>query len=584
MLLASLGAAPAVAQSRVELKVSSYETSVNEPISATLTISQFKNCGAPKWAASEDFSFEQLGGPSNQSYSSTVFENGRAHTEEAVTRVYQFEITPNKQGSLTVPALTIDVDGQPFSTTPIKVKVREAERDPPITAAITCDAQTLFVGQLATFKLVIEARAAVVGTQKTTASFMYSTLDRRGQGFGPFPPIRDQSQVEEYSRKLADGSSANYYRFTSVLPWVIDRTGGDLFNDVVIACFYPVKFGRNMFGELEVTSQRNLRIKPKIEMPHIQPLPVENQPRGFTGAVGRFRLTIATPNRNVRVGDPIELTIDVSGEGPLNTLPAPNLAEQAALTAGFRVPNEALAGTSVGDRRRFSQTIRAKRADVREIPPIEYPYFDPTTASYAVVRSNSIPLTVTAGEQLAAADVDIAAPQTSNAGQAVEAIDGLRGNQTDARLLLASTSTITMQGLAATLATPPALVLAGWAYAAFVRGRQGDPRRRRRQAALSNALRRIGDAEKSPAAAREIEAAIANYLADRLGEPPAKFTGAAGLALLRERGIGADLQAEMARITAQCEQAAYAGMSAGETRQLAELSRACLTRLERENL
>lgn len=582
--LIAWASAAAHAQARVELKVSTYETAVDEPIQATLTASDFKTCGQPQLPDSADFAFELLGGGSDQTSSFTVIENGRRKTQESHTRVFQIEVTPNKPGALTIPELSIDVDGQTVTTSPVRIKVREPDKDPLVSATITCDAASLYVGQQALFRLVIEIRAAQAGRQTLSAGSMLGTMDRRGQGFGPFPPIRDERQVTEFTRTLSDGTAAPFYRFTSEWLTVIDRPNSDLFSDVVIACFYPTAFGRNMFGELEVTKQRNLRIKPKVQMPAVRALPKDNQPHGFTGAVGRFNISTTTPNRKVRVGDPIELTIDITGDGPLSTLPPPDLSAQEALRAGFRVPSETLAGTNQGDRRRFTQTIRPTRADVTEIPPIEYPYFDPTTGAYSIARSAAIPLTVSASEQLTAADVDIASPQAGGPAKSVEAIDGLRGNQTDPALLLASAPLITPTQVTIALVAPPALVLSGWGCAAFLRMRQSDPRRRRKQAALATAVRRVSEAEHQPAPERTIESALAGYFADRLGEPPAKFTGAAGVALLHEKNAPAELRTELSQLVEECQRATYAGLSAGAGRELCTRAREFLNRMERQSL
>ena len=71
----------------------------------------------------------------------------------------------------------------------------------------------------------------------------------------------------------------------------------------------------------------------------------------------------------------------------------PQLAED------FRVPPETLAGTARGNQKRFTQTIRAKRADVKEIPAIEFAYFDPQAGQYAVARSEPIPVLVSVVER-----------------------------------------------------------------------------------------------------------------------------------------------------------------------------------------
>ncbi|MBU0617149.1 MAG: BatD family protein, partial [Planctomycetes bacterium] len=283
--------------------------------------------------------------------------------------------------------------------------------------------------------------------------------------------------------------------------------------------------------------------------------------------------------------DPIELVVDISGY-PIETIPGPDLGANAQLNEDFRVPTEALAGTVRGNSKRFTQVIRAKRADVKEIPPIEFAYFDAEAGEYAVARSEPIPVLVGVVEQLDAADVDVAAQPPQAQGAALEARDGLRGNKTREADLLASTPPVTMAQVVLTTVIPPVAFLCVLGISTLTRSGR-DVATRRRRGALRNAEGRIQAAltsKLSPAEFHsEIQAALAGYLADRLNEPSARFLGTAAIGFLQERGADGELVKDWAVVAQRCEQIAYAGGGDSDA-SLADAAQRCIRRLERERL
>jgi hypothetical protein len=140
------------------------------------------------------------------------------------------------------------------------------------------------------------------------------------------------------------------------------------------------------------------------------------------------------------------------------------------------------------------------------------------------------------------------------------------------------------------LAVPPAAFALTWAGMAFVQRRTADPGRRRRQAALRTAKRRLAqarsqkDGASSRALAAEIGTILTGYLADRFNEPPARFIGLAAVDFLRGRGLRPDVVEQWTRLLARCEEASFAGGTPADDEALAGEALACLTRLERQRL
>ena len=400
-----------------------------------------------------------------------------------------------------------------------------------------------------------------------------------GRALGPFT-----GRVSVRTVPGKDGESGVRYGYVTSTT-VVPKSAGPLeIENLTISIAYPTALRRDVFGRLTVSRTRRLRVTPTSEV-EVLALPREGRPENFGGAVGRFTLRVSADATSVRVGDPITLTIDVAGDGPVETLGPPRLSASVAMNDAFRVPAESLAGEVVGRAKRFTQVIRAKRADVREIPPIEYHYFDPQRGEYATARSRAIPIEVTAVESLQASDLAGIAPPEAK-GSRLETLDGLRGNETSESLLLASYRPIQAWQVMTATAAAPALFALVWVPLTCRRNRRGDVAGRRRQAALSRARRRIDKARSlAPAElAREVRASMSGYLADRLDQPPGRYDGAASTDCLRERNVAEGLIRAWSEIIDQCEQASFGGSIDGDISMLAERARECLGQIERDRL
>jgi hypothetical protein len=582
-------------QPTVTLEVEPAQPFANEAALIKVQVGNYQEqCERPTFPELPDCTIEYTGQSSSSGI--TMLGGGPPQVRRQIT--FSYTLISRKAGHLTIPAISVVVDGQTLTTKPHRLRVRELPKSPSpgdqesgspdtggtdlLLAEITCAQSKLFVGQRAQFTLTIWVKAARYRGSPLRRSNMWRFLTGR---LGAF----EQAQVRAGSarRQLADGSTGLYYVYELPIEFVVKQPGPPSFSDVAVGLNYPTRFSSDIFGDLRVIDQRTVpRMRPAINVPDVQPLPTEGRPPSFSGAVGQFEIsTFATPT-NVRVGDPIKLVIDITGE-LIEALPGPDLTAIPELVDNFRVPTEELAGSVSGNRKRFTQTIRAKHAEVKYIPPIEFAYFDPQSEQYVVTRSEPIPVLVSAVEQLDAADLTAITPETTHEpSNAIETRDGLRGNRPHEGELLATVRPVTLTQTALTTLLPPVGFGFIWGLMRLNRARQ-DQRGRRRRSALRNAERRIHAAATRDLPPGEfhsaIQAALAGYLADRLNEPPGRFLGPAAVTYLEQRGINRELVARCAELLQRCEQAAYAGNADGDT-SLAALARQCVRQLERERL
>ncbi len=129
----------------------------------------------------------------------------------------------------------------------------------------------------------------------------------------------------------------------------------------------------------------------------------DGRPESYIGAVGRFRLSAKLSPQQVKTGDPMTLVLALSGEGALESAKAPDLSKNPAIAKNFKI-YDATEQTKDGVRR-FTYSLRPLTAEIKEFPPIEASYFDVQTERFDTLRTDPIPLEITAADKLAGRDI-----------------------------------------------------------------------------------------------------------------------------------------------------------------------------------
>jgi len=166
-----------------------------------------------------------------------------------------------------------------------------------------------------------------------------------------------------------------------------------VFNDPFFDDAFDDFFARVVKKEIHVTSPP-FKIK-------VTSAPSEGKPKSFNGAVGQFTINATAPTAPIHAGDPITLTVRVSGKGNLSRLKMPPMVDGS----GWKTypPKHHLehadslgsSGTVV-----FEQTIVPRNPSVTEIPAIELAYFDPEKETYQTARTVPIPIKVLPGTNI----------------------------------------------------------------------------------------------------------------------------------------------------------------------------------------
>ena len=299
-------------------------------------------------------------------------------------------------------------------------------------------------------------------------------------------------------------------------------------------------------------------------------MPQKGQPADFSGLVGDYSLIAAANPTEVRVGEPITLTVEVAGPAYLNNVRLPPLNENLALALDFKIPEEMAPGTLQKGVKNFTQTLRAKHAQITAIPAIELSFFNPASGAYETARTAPIPLTVEAARVVTAQDAEglAAGPtKTTIAG----AIAGITYNYEGPELLANEQPrggiNFKSPMFLALFILPPTGYLAIFLLTGLAR------RKRRNPAALAakKAFKLLqADLKKIPAqqtgeSLQQLADITHNYLTVRLGLPTGALTFVDVEARLRSHNIPSEALAELKEIMATFETWRFAGTATTDT-------------------
>lgn len=298
-------------------------------------------------------------------------------------------------------------------------------------------------------------------------------------------------------------------------PRVRPSFGSSFFDDAFDDSFFDHFFGGATQKQMKFAS-------PKLEIKAL-PLPPENRPAGFAGAVGQFEIDMVAVPERVSMGDPVTLKVAVTGRGNFDRVSV-SLPDQEGSWKSYKPGTKFDPTDSVGfeGKKTFEFALVAQKHGSLGIAPIEFSFFDPDARQYVTrttqrlsaevsppsgkVESMSQPSSTTAG---------------INSAANREAIDG----KSPAAFASAQNAgpTHTRGSLSGWL-WPALLVMPGLGCAVWLfrrrRVRSSDPSRLRSQA-VRQAIRQHVDRMESAAtrgASAEFFTAARCALRERLGE------------------------------------------------------------------
>jgi hypothetical protein len=485
------------------------------------------------------------------------------------TVTYNFTVTPRLPGDYTIPPMGAEFGGQRFTTQPLRLSVLKPGAVPPGVAGsdsepaflrLVIPKKQLYLGETA----VVELRVYLSDKVINAAQFRLNAVPADGFNFSA------DKRVEGQRRHVQVGGSV-YSEIPITLAMTPVKTGHLTVGPVTAELVVEVASQKRRrdalwdpFGMLGGSEQRTVSLATDAESVEVLPLPEQGVPANFNGVVGNYTMTVGAGPTNLALGDPITVRIRISGNGALDSL---SLQDQPAWH-DFKVypasapKTEAANPLGLSGSKTFEEVVVPQSADIKDLPPFSFSYFDTEKRAYQTLTGPSIPLTIQSGG--AAAVPVIAAgrrsqPDSGAGSQDIVPIKQRMGELAEAGPpLLMRPWFIGLQGA-------PALAL----VCAVLRRRRVEKlaanprllRQRKAVQAIREGRRRLGRfaAEKSPEAFfAEMFRLLQEQLGERLDLPASAITEAVIDERLRPRGVPEPALASLHELFQTCNLARYA--------------------------
>jgi hypothetical protein len=129
----------------------------------------------------------------------------------------------------------------------------------------------------------------------------------------------------------------------------------------------------------------------------VKPLPEENKPPGFNGAVGNFSVEASLNNKTKAADDEATLHVVVKGKGNLPVVAAPGVDWPSGIRAFDPTAKEDINRTvaPMSGSKSFDYVFTPRAAGHYTIPSVNLPYFDPATQSYKTAGTQALDIQVT---------------------------------------------------------------------------------------------------------------------------------------------------------------------------------------------
>ncbi len=395
--------------------LSSDQAEVGDELSLEVTVQGAQNAERPQVRVDGlDIRYQGL---------ATQFQMNNFDVTRSVKMTYI--VVPRREGTFTIPALTLDVSGKKVTTSPLTLKVARGASSSSSSSNSSGGSSSL-AGQgsqpqdtrdesakFAFAQWVLPKTSVYVGEAIPAELWLY--VDKRAQ-----------CQLQQVIAK-SDGFSITLQKMDRLQTRDVEKDGREMILAVIKLAITPVKAGKLTLEPAEINAiavlpqkrprrprmpgglddflndpffnqafnvQQQVTIRPGAVEMEIKPLPTVGKPADFSGAIGQFTLeTKAAPTR-VKAGDPVTLTAAVKGIGSFDRMNAPAIADvpgwRAYPPSGKFQQDDAV---GISGTKTFEAALIPEEKQA-ELPPVTFSFFNPSSEKYETLKAAPITVNV----------------------------------------------------------------------------------------------------------------------------------------------------------------------------------------------
>lgn len=377
----------------VDVRIDRYRVSVGETFVLTIDVSADGRISEPTISGLEGF--EIVGRTTYASFSIVNMKVSRSN-------IFEYRIVALNEGTYSIGPFRIKVDGSTYEADPIQIEVIKSSASSTPAPMQRPEARSQTSGSPDDVLLIasVDKRRAYVGEQITyTLKFAYRIRILSNPDYNP-PDFQGfwSETIGDEGPEVEEINGVRYYVLTSRTALFPISTGRYRIGEAMVKFVAEYEhggrdpfgiFGSDPFNFVARANRRQGVVKSDPIEIEVLPLPKEGMPDDFTGAVGKFDISVETRSQEVRVGESLTLVAKIEGVGNLRSVDRINVPR----IEGFRVfaPKPSSTnwkkGNLVGGSKKFDLVLVAEKPGNYTIEGFEFVYFDPVQAKY--IRANA---------------------------------------------------------------------------------------------------------------------------------------------------------------------------------------------------
>ena len=327
------------------------------------------------------------------------FSSGRG---TVVIASFEYTIRAERPGDYTMPNFTIKIDGRSKTVPAAKLRVLQpsAQRQQQLEEQERKKQAAL--AELFALKLSFPQDTIYYGQAIPVEISLYQRNDIRLSQAEPFPqrsgdafsstPFSDQGPVRQEAQASNGQRFIVYTWSTLITPLKTGRHSLQFSFEAVIGIPKERTLSNrrrnslfdNFFGGSAFYEKQAITVSTDLLEVDVKPLPSDKKPEVFTGGIGLFTMNdLELSDTRVKAGEPITLTLNISGRGNFNRIEAPTLNN----TEGWQTydPEEKVIITDelgYEGSKQFEYTIIPESKATTQTPSLSFSYFDPRSGQY----------------------------------------------------------------------------------------------------------------------------------------------------------------------------------------------------------
>lgn len=335
--------------------------------------------------------------PSRSSSISVV--NGRTTT----STTYSYGLIARETGVFTIPPVTIEVDGEQYQTEPIEIEVIEKGQ-------LTDDGRRQLPDVF--LEVEIDEENPVPGQQIVASIQLYFKQGIEVTSFQPNAGWRTDGFWKEELQNIRQPQAESVilggvrYRTATLIRYALfpTRSGELTLSEFPLNVGIRTQTARNdPFGSFFGSAGSQRRVSLESEPLTVDVRSIPSAPNALSiNAVGDLSVERTLMNKNVSVGETIELTTRVRGEGniPLVRKPDYNFPDNLEQYTPEESSSVERRGLTIRGEKVFTELLAPRAPGEYEIPAERVAVFDPNNGNYEYVNLPALRFTVQSGGDL----------------------------------------------------------------------------------------------------------------------------------------------------------------------------------------